>query len=97
MQTKWEKSLVWIIKYSDSSKKQLAKLDRVVAKRILDYMDERVTVAADPRAGAKVLTGPNLGSYVRYRVGDYRIICHVEDKQLIILVIEVGHRREVYR
>ena len=58
-------------------------------------MDERVAVAADPRAGAKLLTGPNLGSYVRYRVGDYRIICNVEGTQLVTLVIEVGHRREV--
>ena len=89
--------MVWSIKYTDSAKKQLAKLDRVVAARILDYMDERVAVSADPRAGAKVLSGPHLGSYVRYRVGDYRIICHVEDVQLFILVIEVGHRREVYK
>lgn len=89
--------MVWIIKYTDSSKQQLAKLDRVVAKRILDYMDGRVAVSVDPRAGDKLLNGPRLGSYVRYRVGDDRIICHFEDMQFVILVIEVGHLREVYK
>ena len=67
-----------------------------MAQRILDYMDERIAVMADPRAAGKNLVGPRMGSYWRYRVGDVRVICDVQDEVLVILVVEVGHRREVY-
>ncbi len=89
--------MVWIIKYTESSSKQLKKLDRQTALRVLDYMDERVAVQADPRTLGKSLKGPKMGEYWRYRVGDIRIICSILDGQMTVLVIEIGNRREVYR
>ena len=65
--------------------------------RILDYMDERILANGNPRAHGKTLTGPTLGSYWRYRVGSYRIICQIQDGILCVLVIEIGGRKEIYR
>jgi mRNA interferase RelE/StbE len=89
--------LVWIIKYTESSSKQLKKLDKQTALRVLDYMDERVAVLADPRSLGKNLKGPKVGEYWRYRAGDIRVICNIVDGQMTVLVIEIGNRREVYR
>ena len=71
-------------------------MERQVAKRILDYMDERIAPASDPRSYGKPLTGP-LGNLWRYRVGDFRVICSIEDEVLLILVVEIGDRKDVYR
>ena len=89
--------MAWTIKYSDSARKQLHKLDRQSAMRILDYMDERILANSNPRAQGKILTGPTLGSYWRYRVGSYRMICEIQDEVLCVLVIEIGDRKEIYR
>ena len=89
--------MAWTIKYTESSLRQLKRLDKPVAQRVLDYMDERIAVLADPRTAGKNLVGPRMGSYWRYRVGDVRVICDVQDEVLVILVVELGHRREVYR
>jgi len=89
--------LVWIIKYTESASKQLKKLDKQIALRILDYMDERVAVLSDPRSLGKNLKGPKIGEYWRYRVDDIRVICNIVDEQMMVLVIEIGNRREVYR
>ena len=89
--------MVWIIKYTESSSKQLKKLDQQTALRVLSYMDERVAVLADPRSLGKNLKSPKMGEYWRYRVGDIRVICNIADGQLTVLVIEIGNRREVYR
>lgn len=89
--------MVWIIKYTESSSKQLKKLDQQTALRVLNYMDERVAVLANPRSLGKNLKGPKMGEYWRYRVGDIRVICNIVDGQLTVLVIEIGNRREVYR
>ena len=89
--------MAWIIKYTESSSKQLKKLDKQTALRVLDYMDERVAAVDDPRTLGKNLKGPKIGEYWRYRVGDIRVICNIVDGQMMVLVIEVGNRREVYR
>ena len=89
--------MAWIIKYTESSSKQLKKLDKQTALRVLDYMDERVAVLAEPRTLGKNLKGPKMGEYWRYRVGDIRVICNIVDGQMTVLVIEIGNRREVYR
>ena len=89
--------MAWTISYTETALKQLKKLDRPVARRLVDFMDERVAGAADPRSVGQALTGPLLGSYWRYRVGDYRIICDLQDGALTVLVLEVGHRKDVYR
>ena len=88
--------MVWTIDYSDTAKTQLRKLDKQTARRILDFMNERVIVRDDPRSTGKALTGP-LGGLWSYRVGDYRVICEINDGSLRILVVQIGNRREVYR
>ena len=89
--------MVWTIKYTESSSKQLKKLDKQTALRVLDCMDERVAVLADPRSLGKNLKGPKMGEYWRYRVGDIRVVCNILDGQMTVLVIEIGNRREVDR
>lgn len=86
----------WIIEYTEAALRQLRKLDRQVARRILDTMEERIAHADNPRCMGKALTGQLTGSW-RYRIGDYRLICTIEDEKLRVLVIEIGHRREIYR
>ena len=89
--------MAWTISYTDTARKQLRKLDKQTARRLLDFMDERIAGAENPRDSGKALTGPVLGTFWRYRVGDYRIICEIQDGKLCVLVVEIGHRREVYR
>jgi len=88
--------LAWTIEYTATAKGQLRKLDKQIARRIVDYMDERVASLDNPRSTGKALTGP-LGDLWRYRVGDYRVICDLQDGALRVLVVQVGNRREVYR
>ena len=88
--------MAWSIEYAKTAKDQLHKLDRPVAKRILDFMDERIAVLENPRQTGKALKGP-LGEFWCYRVGDSRIICEIQDDVISILVVQIGNRREVYR
>ena len=75
---------------------QLRKLDRQTARRIVDFMDERIAPLTDPRSSGKALAGP-MGGLWRYRVGDSRIVCDVQDNVLRVLVVQVGNRRDIYR
>lgn len=88
--------MAWTIDYTQTALNQLRKLDKQSARRILDFMDERVAQRDDPRSTGKALTGP-LGGLWRYRVGDFRVICEIQDGALRVLVVELGNRREVYR
>lgn len=88
--------MAWAIDYADTAKGQLRKLDKQTARRIVDFMDERVAGLEDPRRMGKALTGP-LGTLWRYRVGDCRVICEIQDGALRVLVVQVGNRREIYR
>jgi mRNA interferase RelE/StbE len=83
--------LAWTINYTETARKQLRKLDKQTARRILDFMDERIASQEDPRSTGKTLTGPLLRAYWRSRVGD------LQDSVLCILVIEIGNRKEIYR
>lgn len=89
--------MAWLIELTAGAKKQLAKLDRSEAKRITTFMRERLATLDDPRSTGKTLTGPRLGTYWRYRVGDYRLICDIQDGALVILVIDIGNRASIYR
>jgi mRNA interferase RelE/StbE len=82
------------VEWSRSAVKQLDKLDQQVARAITRFMAERVHGSNDPRTLGKPLRSEKLW---RYRVGDYRILCRIEDDVLIVLVVEIGHRREIYR
>ncbi len=89
--------MAWTIRYTETALKQLRKVDRPTARRLLDFLDERVAAQADPRSQGKALHGASLAGLWRYRVGDYRIICAIQDATLVVLVVQIGHRREVYR
>lgn len=93
----WSVILGWRIELLDPVKKDLAKLDKPVARRIVGFLRERIAPLEDPRALGQALRGARLGELWKYRVGDFRIIVRLEDDQLCVLVVKVGHRREVYR
>jgi mRNA interferase RelE/StbE len=88
--------LAWTIKILDSAKQDLKKLDKTVQKRIASFLRKRLADTDDPKQLGKALQGQYAG-YWRYRVGDYRLICHLKNEELIIIVVEVGHRKNVYR
>jgi mRNA interferase RelE/StbE len=89
--------LAWRIEFDDKAKKDLAALDKSVAKRITAFLRERVAHLDDPRSIGEALKGSKLGDFWKYRVGDWRIIASIEDEALRILVVRIGNRREVYR
>ena len=89
--------MVWTVSYTETARKHLKQLDRQAARRLVDFMDERVVGGADPRGLGQALKGQLLGTYWRYRVGDYRIICDIQDGELLVLVLEFGNRKDVYR
>ncbi|WP_320200856.1 type II toxin-antitoxin system RelE family toxin [Agrobacterium sp. rho-13.3] len=87
----------WTIEYNSDVQKILRKIDPQTRNRIRSYLHERIAKLDDPRQIGSALQGSELGNYWRYRVGDYRILCDIQDNKLVVLVIEIGHRREVYR
>ena len=87
--------MAWTIEYDPGALKDLKKLDRQIQREILDYMDERVARAKDPRGFGKPLRASRFGLW-RYRVRDYRIICELQERRLVVLVVGVGHRSTVY-
>ena len=89
--------MVWAIECDEAAKKELAKLDRQVANRLLDFLKQRVISLKDPRSVGQALKGSKLGEFWKYRVGDFRIIARIQDQKMIILILRVGNRREIYR
>lgn len=85
----------WTVKVSENALKALGKLDRTAAARIRDELVE-IAGLEDPRSRGKGLTGDLAGLW-RYRVGDYRVICDIEDGELVVLVVDVAHRSKVYQ
>ena len=85
--------MTWQIKWEVSASREFKSLDKPIQKRILKYLDERV-IERPKDFGAEVV-GDKLGLW-RYRVGDYRIICQLKNEKLVVLVVSVGHRKEVY-
>jgi mRNA interferase RelE/StbE len=86
----------WDYRISDRALKQFRKLDKQAAARIFDYLDQRIAGTEDPRQWGKQLKG-ELNNIWRYRSGDYRIVCQLKDRIFVVLVLEVGHRKEIYR
>jgi mRNA interferase RelE/StbE len=87
--------MAWKVELSPRTLNQLEKLDKSVSRRILKFLYERVEKLDDPRTIGGRLQGTLSGLW-RYRVGDYRLICSLEDDRLVVLVLRIGHRREVY-
>lgn len=83
------------IKYSEKALKSLKKLDKPIQKLIINYMDN-IEKLEEPRARGKALSA-NLKGFWRYRVSDYRIICEIKDNELIICVVDIDHRKKIYK
>lgn len=82
------------ISFSDKAEKQFLKLDKPIQKQIQTFI-LKLKDLENPRSRGKALVG-NLLGFWRYRVGDYRLLCKIVDEELLIVVVEVGHRKEVY-
>jgi mRNA interferase RelE/StbE len=88
--------LAWTIEFLPQAAKELRKLARQVAARIITTLEERIAPLDDPRSLGSALAGEHAGFW-RWRIGDYRVVARIEDERVLILVVRVGHRREVYR
>jgi mRNA interferase RelE/StbE len=89
--------MAWKIEVSAGADRELSNLDPQHAKRILNFLHDRVANLENPRSIGKALQGSRLGEFWKYRVGDFRLICKIEDDRVVVLVLRVGHRKEIYR
>ncbi len=89
--------MAWLIEFESGAEKDLQRLDKQVALRIVRFLRERVAVLDNPRSISEALTGSKLGNYWKYRVGDYRIIADIQNARVCVQVVRLGNRREVYR
>ena len=84
------------VRYDEKALKQLKKMDRIVQRLIVNWIEKNLIDTENPRLHGKGLSGDKSG-YWRYRVGDYRVIADIRDEEIIIVIVEIGHRREIYR
>jgi mRNA interferase RelE/StbE len=89
--------MAWRLELSPEAKRDLARIDKKTAIRILRFLTERAAEAENPRILAIPLQGPRNRGLWRFRIGDYRAVARIENEVMTILVVEIGHRREVYR
>lgn len=89
--------MAWRIEFDPAAARELDKLDPQSARRILKFVSERAAQSSNPRRLGQALKGSRLGEFWKYRVGDFRIIASIEDRLLLILIVRIGDRREVYR
>lgn len=87
---------MWRLEFSKRADKQLSKMDPGVRRVIVSWLLKNIDGCDDPRAHGKGLTSNRSGEW-RYRIGDYRVLCDIQDEELVVLAIEIGHRREVYK
>ena len=87
--------MAWRIEITDTAKKQLSKLDRQVQIEILRYLRERIATEEDPRRFGAPLRRERAGRW-KYRVGNYRLICEIQEEKILVLVLMVGHRSKIY-
>jgi mRNA interferase RelE/StbE len=87
--------MAWSVEVTPTARKQLEELDPPIARRILSFLSQRVEKLDDPRQIGERLHG-TLSQFWKYRVGDYRLICSLEHDRFVVLVLRVGHRREIY-
>ena len=88
--------MAWTIEFHPDAAKELKKLDRAVAVRIVRTLETRIAPLDDPRSLGAALKGEH-GGFWRWRIGDYRVVARIEDSRITILVVRVAHRRDVYR
>ncbi len=85
----------WTIEYTDDAQKTFLKLDRLIREQIIKYL-KNLSSLQNPRLLGEKLKG-NLSEFWKYRVGDYRLICNIQDEKLLVLIVKIGHRSEVYK
>ena len=93
----WSTSLAWIVEFDPDAVKDLKKLDKQVRVRILEFLRNRLATMQNPRELGEALAGSKLGNYWKYRIGDWRVICDLQDQRIVVRVLRVGNPREVYR
>jgi len=89
--------LAFRVEFDPAALKDLRKLDRAVQQRLVGFLRTRVATLEDPRSLGEALAGARLGSYWKYRVGDWRIICDIQDERIVVRVLRIGNRREICR
>jgi mRNA interferase RelE/StbE len=89
--------MAWKVELDPAIERDLDRLDKKVARRIIKFLYERVTRIDDPRSIGQALQGSKFGEFWKYRVGDWRIICKIEDERVTVLVLRIRHRSKVYR
>ncbi len=89
--------MAWKIEFQATAIKQLKKMGNSESARVRDFLHSRIKPLENPRQLGTALQGARFEHLWRYKVGDYRIVCDIQDQRLVVLVIEIGHRREVYR
>ena len=89
--------MAWKIEFHPGADKELEKLGTAAARRILRFLSDRIAPLEDPRAVGQALKGSELGTFWKYRVGDYRIIARIEDSVVTIFIIRIGDRKSIYR
>jgi len=87
--------LIWQVKFSETAKRQLNKLQKQTQKDILKYLKKRIKTDEDPQRFGSLLRR-SLSGLWKYRVGDYRLICEIQQEEIVVLVLAVGHRRKIY-
>ena len=87
--------MTYSVVFSNKARKQIKKMDRYTQAMIINWLDKHIEGCENPFLHGKVLNG-NLNNQWRYQIGNYRVLCDIQNHQLIVLVINVGHRREVY-
>lgn len=85
------------VEFDPAALKELKKLDRPIQQRLVGFLRQRVARLDNPREIGEALSGATLGNYWKYRVGDWRIVCDIQDKRIVVRVLRIGNRREVYR
>ena len=88
--------MIWRVEFDDRAAKELRKLDKQAQRDILSYLRQRIATEEDPRRFGKSLS-QDLAGLWRYRVRDYRFICRIEEDKLIVMLLHVGHRGNVYK
>ncbi len=89
--------MAYSVELAESAERELSRLDAQQSMRILKFLSERLAKLENPRSIGEALHGSRLGEFWKYRVGDYRLICKIEDDRLLVLVLRLGHRKEIYR
>ena len=88
--------MAWQIEFDSDAENDLKKIDRETQRRIMRYLRERIATEKDPRRFGAPLRRELSGLW-KYRLGDYRLICRIEDKKVIVYVIRIGHRKDIYK